>query len=1202
MNWTKQQRKVIEQRDANILVSAAAGSGKTAVLVQRILEKIMDEKHPVNIDQLVIVTFTQAAAGEMRSRIQAAIEQQAALHPDNEHLQRQRTRIHMANISTIHSFCKQVIQNHFQETDLEPSFRIGDEGEWKLLRHEVVGEVLEMLYEEADEDFLMFTESFSSGKSDERIEELILQLYEYSMSDPFPEKWLEKCVTQYCVEEGNEWQDSEWMQVLYAYADQMLQYALDICDRIWRILEENDGTQAYEDIISYYREIVSRLYGSRKYEEYRQVLMELGAPALPRGKKACPDVAVREQIKSGRDSVKKILESLRENCFMQSKKEVEEQLVHCARLTKMLVSVTEKFMKAFREKKREKNVLDFHDLEHEAMRILRDENGEPTQTAKEYAQYFDEILIDEYQDSNLVQEYLLTSISRNSYGGHNLFMVGDCKQSIYRFRQARPELFMQKFNTYSLEKGCDRRIDLHNNFRSRGEVLSAANYIFDRIMHEKLGGIEYDESAALYQGMDFLPPQHEKDTVTELLLFDKKDLEVDSIQYEAKLIAHRIKKLVSPEGGMQVLDKQTGQYRPAQYSDIAILLRSTTGCDTVYLEELAAEGIPAYVTSREGYFGTLEVSTILSYLKIIDNPLQDIPFLVVLQSPLVGITDEELVKIRIGQQDRLLYDCVSDYAEHGEDNHLQYKLSEFLKQLKQFRHEMYYMTIHKFICHILDVTGYKEMAGVMPGGERRRANLEMLVEKAAAFEQTSYLGIFQFVRYIEQLHKYQVDAGEASLVNENDNSVRIMTIHKSKGLEFPVVFVAGLGRKFNQSDARQALVLHPVLGIGIDDIDPKCRTKSRTLYRQVLLLQNRLEGLGEELRVLYVALTRAKEKLILTAGADNLAGTVCRAFEEGYAGMPSTAYLSMANCYLDWIMCALAPHSSMRSLQEIYVEADRFGVPWNKSPYETAFLVRQVTLDELMDEDLQEMAQEERTNMETDIRTGVLDEGIRSAMEYEYAYCDERNVPAKVSVSELKRAQLEEQEAEWMFAQQKMGGAQTNPGTVSGAERGNAYHKMLECLEFESIQGVEDIQQQLEHLCKEGVLTTDAANLVLPQKIFEFVCSPLGQRMKKAEEQNSLWREQPFVFSMAAGKISDKWKSEEPVLIQGIIDAFFEENGGIVLLDYKTDYVRPGEEHVLVQRYALQLSYYKEVLEQLLHKPVVESLIYSVCLGKTIIL
>lgn len=1206
MQWTEQQRQVIEQRDANILVSAAAGSGKTAVLVQRIIEKIMDETHPVNIDQLVIVTFTQAAAGEMRARIQAAIEEQAALHPDNEHLQRQRTRIHMANISTIHSFCRQVIQNHFQEIDLEPSFRVGDEGELKLMRHEVLEEVLEELYEEGDEAFCSFTEAFSSGKNDEKIEELILQLYEYSMSDPFPGGWLQSCVEHYRTDDNGGWQESGWMKALFTYMEQMAQYVLEICDWIWRILDENDGTEAYKDIFAYYREKAEQLLENKDYEQCQKSLEELSHPALPRGKKACPDVEVREQIKAQRDHIKKILENLRDTCFKQKKEIVEHQLASCRDMLQVIVRVTIRFMEAFRGKKRSKNLMDFHDLEHEAMRILRDENGAPTPTAEEYAGYFDEILIDEYQDSNLVQEYLLTSVSKIPFGRNNMFMVGDCKQSIYRFRLARPELFMEKFNSYSLTEGACRRIDLHNNFRSRGEVLMAANYIFDRIMHKELGGIEYDEAAALYQGMKFEPAEHREDTVTELLLFDKKELDMDSVQYEAKMIAHRIKRLVSDEDGVTVVDKSTGAGRRAQYRDIAILLRSTSGYDSVLIEELAAEGIPAYVTSREGYFETIEVSTILSYLKIIDNPLQDIPFLTVLQSPVAAVTDEELAVLRIENEDKCLYECVVGYVEHGSEENLKHKLSEFLQQLRQFREEMCYMPIHRFICHILDVTGYGEMIGVMPGGERRRANVEMLVEKAAAFEQTSYAGVFRFVRYVEQLHKYQVDAGEASLVNENDNTVRIMTIHKSKGLEFPIVFVAGLGRRFNQSDSRQALALHPSLGIGIDDIDPVKRTKSRTLYKQVLQLQNRLEGLGEELRVLYVALTRAREKLILTAGAENLSGSVTRAFEEGYAGVPSAGCLSMAGCYLDWVMCALASHPAMRPLQEQYMDKDRMGVPWNASAYQADFSVHLVTLEQLMQEDLQEMAQEERMDMELDgVRAGVLPDEVSRALEYRYGYLDEMPVPAKVSVSELKRAQLEEEGIEHMFCaagDENKTETKAPERTNNGAERGNAYHKAFECLDFSDAGSVEAVEAQLEQMCRQGILTEDAWKLIRPWKVYEFARSPVGERMERAYRSGKLYREQPFVFAMPAGKLSDKWASEEPVLIQGIIDVFFEEDGELVLLDYKTDYIGDGEEQVLIQRYAAQMKYYREVLERLLHKRVRECLLYSVCLEKTLLL
>lgn len=1211
MQWTKEQQQVIYLRNADILVSAAAGSGKTAVLVQRIIEKIMDEEHPVNIDQMVIVTFTQAAAGEMRERILAAIEKYAALYPDNEHLQRQRTRIHMANISTIHSFCKNVIQNHFQEIGLEPAFRIGDEGELKLLRKEVIGNVLEQYYEAEDEEFHRFVETFSNGRSDEKVEEILLKLYDFSMSYPNPSAWLSECEKMYHADSYEEWMQSAWMTELFAHLQNMLGYVEEKLALAWELLDDMGVMEGYGPIFACYAEAVRNLKGQADYRLWQRQLGELKPPALPRGKKSCQDEEVREQIKSLRDSIKHVFDKIESDYFVQDEIEIREQMDRNGPLICKMTELVRCFASQYKAEKRQKNLLDFNDLEHEALHILLDEDGNPTETAREYGEFFDEILIDEYQDSNLVQEYLLTSVSKASFGGHNLFMVGDCKQSIYRFRLARPELFMEKFHSYSTTEGDCRRIDLHKNFRSRKEVLAGANYICSRLMQESLGGIAYNEEAALYPGMEYEYPGDESKYATELMLFNRSEEDVDlsGVQYEAKLIAHRIKQLISEKEGLMVFDKSTGGYRLARYCDIAILLRSMSGFDDVLVEELAAEGIPAHTISRAGYFDTLEITTILNYLRIIDNPRQDIPLVSVLKSPFVGIDDEDLARIRTWLDEEALYDCVCSYAEEGAEEALRDKLSEFLKQLQQFRENMCYMPIHKFICHLLDVTGYAQYVRIMPGGEQRSANVEMLIEKASAFEQTSYLGVFQFIRYIEQLRKYEIDTGEASIVNENDNTVRIMTIHKSKGLEFPIVFVAGLGRKFNKMESRQELITHPSLGIGIDYVDVEKRRKSKTLLRKTILQANHLETYGEELRVLYVALTRAKEKLILSGGMDSIENSIRRAYEEGFSIQPSYGYLTMANSYLEWILAAVIGHRDAYEMVERYVPKP--GVCRESQPFSQAqFCIAEKSLQEVMQEDLEEMAEEERGELLFDKGSRecqeTLPEEILQVLQYTYAYSLEQEIPAKVTVSELKRAQMmTEEEGEQMFEQSEMepivpSFAQAQKEEVSAVSRGTAYHKVMEQLDFARTESLEQVEEQLEEMFRSGILEEEMRRVIRPEKIWRFASSDIGRRMQRADLAGMLYREQPFVYTLSAKSLQEQWDSEEPVLIQGIIDGFFEEDGEIVLVDYKTDYLGEHGEQTLRERYGIQMKYYRMALEDIMQKPVKACVLYSVYLDKEI--
>lgn len=1209
IEWTGKQKEVIDMRDANILVSAAAGSGKTAVLVQRIIEKIMDETHPVNIDQFVIVTFTRAAAGEMRDRIQSAIEREAALYPENAHLQRQRTRIHMANISTIHGFCTNVIRNHFQEIDLDPAFRVGDEGEFKLMRKDVLAQVLEEYYEEGSEEFLNFAETFSTGKTDDDMEDVILDLYHFAMSFPYPEEWFEDVRDYYKVENYEQLKESAWMVSLTDHISGILQSVKRKVDRLEMLVGDHPDTIYYQETVSGYREMVKRLLAQSDYEYWYGIFSGMVHPKLPLGKKSCPDEGLREEIKSARDALKTQLDNLKDAYFQQSPQQVLADMANCKPVIDMLIQVTKRFMERFKEEKRERNLLDYNDLEHEALHILRDEDGNPTETAREYAEFYEEILIDEYQDSNLIQEYLLTAVSKTAFGGNNLFMVGDAKQSIYRFRLARPELFMEKFNRYSTTSGNNRRIDLHRNFRSRKEVLDGANYIFGKIMKPSLGEIDYNEDTALYNGMTF--PPSEDDYRTEVLIFDKKKVEVSAKEYEAKMIAHRIKKLVSKSEGLSVVDKKTGQYRKARYSDIVILLRSTKGFDTILTDVLAMEGIPAHTVSKEGYFDTLEVVTVLNYLRIIDNPFQDVPLLSVLKSPIVAVTDEELAKIRIFHGEDDLYTSVKAYGEEGEEKELQEKLCRFLEQLQQFRQKMYYVPVHDFIAQVLDETGYGDYIRVMPGGEQRRANLNMLIEKASAFEKTSYTGVFQFVRYVEQLQKYEVEMGEASIQSENENTVRIMTIHKSKGLEFPIVFVAGMGRDFNRMDERKVLATHATFGVGIDSIFLENRVKSKSLYKKAIQLRNRLESMGEELRVLYVALTRAKEKLILTGSVANMKNTIMAACEEGYRELPSYAALSTASCYLAWVLMALAGHVDMRELIDQYVEPG--GMAGICRFFDEArYVIREVSLSHMMEEELEEMAREERLDMELDLLkekdTKDLPENLRKALEYVYPHHGNGAVPAKVSVSELKHAAMILDEEEEQIIKAK----ETEPivpsfilekeEKVLGSDRGTAYHTVFEKLDLCQADTLAHVREQMEQLYETGMLEPAFCNIIRPEKVFAFASSPIGKRMKEAQIQGKVHKEQPFVFALPARELDNGWDSGEPVMIQGIIDVYFEEDDGIVLLDYKTDYVKSGNPTELIDKYKTQLDFYKKALESLTGKRVKESVLYSTHLEQEIVL
>ena len=1264
VSWTTEQQQVIDLRNRNILVSAAAGSGKTAVLVERIVKIITDKNHPVDIDHLLIVTFTNAAAAEMRERIGNAIEKALDEQPGNEHLLRQLTLIHNAQITTIDSFCLYVVRNHFHEIDLEPNFRIGDEGELKLLREDVLGKVLEQNYEEPSEAFSDFVEGYASGRTDAALNEMILQLYEFSRSYPWPEKWLDSFVGIYRIENREELDRAEWLAPL----TQNIRFVLKDCEQLLKqalaVTQQDDGPDMYEKAVRSDLEKYESLSKLTSFCELSVALSDIKYDRLAssRGFEGDPDKL--ELVKSLREQAKDVVKKLCKQYFFCSPEMMIEQLERTEPMLEEVVRLTKQFADEFAAAKRRKNLVDFHDVEHFALQILVDEETEKVKkTAEEFRDTFEEIMIDEYQDSNEVQETLLRSISREERGENNIFMVGDVKQSIYRFRLARPELFMKKYDSYSLEESTTQRIDLHKNFRSREEVLTCTNDIFYKIMARSLGNVEYDAEAALYPGAsypvsaDFIPEILLADSNDELLedteLSDKKTL-------EAKIVAEEIKHLMKTQ---PVTDKAAGTLRAAHYSDIVILLRSLSGWADSLVEVLNENGIPAHTVSSTGYFSTVEVQTVLSMLRLLDNPRQDIPMAAVLRSPMAGLTDEELAVLRLEDGSVPFHEAVLELAEglYEEDGQKEIsdseadseadqkqgrnadgkkeddiettahrKLLKFYKKYRQLRQLVPDTPIHELIEIILRETGYGHYVAAMPAGSRRTANLNMLLEKAAAYEKTSYKGLFHFVRYIDELQKYDVDFGEADMVGENEDVVRIMSIHKSKGLEFPIVIVSGMGKNFNKQDTRSKMVLHPELGIGLDYMDGKKRIKSPTIAKKAIAKQIELENLGEELRVLYVALTRAKEKLILTGTLKDAAEKL--EFYRQQANLSKAAdrplsYLTRegASGYLDWILPAVLSYGDKYPVRIV----------------EAAELVLDEVENQLeQNEDLTERIGEIKA------ADPQLVGQLKQRFSQRYPYQVDVLRKNKYSVSELKhRAMREKFEAEQeetipafleepvtptipLFIQREESVEQETPNR--GALRGTAVHRVMECYDFASEKSV---HEQMEAMEKEEKITADMRALVKEQTVADFVSSETGKRMALAQRMGALYREKPFVMGFTEEELenygfgadsntdsceniyektdSDQEKEEQKrirheedlTLIQGIIDVFWIEKDGIVLLDYKTDRVQQAKE--LIDRYETQLKLYADVLERVFGArklKVKEILIYSFSLEKLITL
>ena len=1233
---------------------------------------ITDKNHPVDIDHLLIVTFTNAAAAEMRERIGNAIEKALDEQPGDEHLLRQLTLIHNAQITTIDSFCLYVVRNHFHEIDLEPNFRIGDEGELKLLREDVLGKVLEQNYEEPSEAFSDFVEGYASGRTDAALNEMILQLYEFSRSYPWPEKWLDSFVGAYRIENREELDRAEWLAPL----TENICFVLKDCEQLLKqalaVTQQDDGPDMYEKAVRSDLEKYEGLSKLTSFCELSGALSDIKYDRLAssRGFEGDPDKL--ELVKSLREQAKDVVKKLCKQYFFCSPEMMIEQLERTEPMLEEVVRLTKQFADEFAAAKRRKNLVDFHDVEHFALQILVDEETENAKkTAEEFRDTFEEIMIDEYQDSNEVQETLLRSISREERGENNIFMVGDVKQSIYRFRLARPELFMKKYDSYSLEESTTQRIDLHKNFRSREEVLTCTNDIFYKIMARSLGNVEYDAEAALYPGAsypvsaDFIPEILLAGSNDELLedteLSDKKTL-------EAKIVAEEIRHLMKTQ---PVTDKATGELRAARYSDIVILLRSLSGWADSLVEVLNGNGIPAHTVSSTGYFSTVEVQTVLSMLRLLDNPRQDIPMAAVLRSPMAGLTDEELAVLRLEDGSVPFHEAVLELAEglYEEDGQKEIsdseadseadqkqgrnadgkkeddiettahrKLLKFYKKYRQLRQLVPDTPIHELIEIILRETGYGHYVAAMPAGSRRTANLNMLLEKAAAYEKTSYKGLFHFVRYIDELQKYDVDFGEADMVGENEDVVRIMSIHKSKGLEFPIVIVSGMGKNFNKQDTRSKMVLHPELGIGLDYMDGKKRIKSPTIAKKAIAKQIELENLGEELRVLYVALTRAKEKLILTGTLKDAAEKV--EFYRQQANLSKAAdrplsYLTRegASGYLDWILPAVLSYGDKYPVRivgaaELVLDEVENQLEQNEDLTER--------IEEIEAADTQLVGQlKQRFSQRYPYQTDILRKNKYSvselkhrAMREKFEAEQEETIPAFLEEPVTPTIPLFIQRQEKITPDQNVSGqgVQVNRGAL----RGTAVHRVMECYDFTSEKSV---QEQMDAMEKEEKITADMRTLVKERIVADFVSSETGKRMALAQRMGALYREKPFVmgfteeelenygFGAGAQMIENEVQTENAqqeivlenvsrenhmheedlTLIQGIIDVFWIEDDGITVLDYKTDRVDTAQE--LIDRYATQLKLYADALERVFATrklKVKEILIYSFRLEKLI--
>lgn len=1234
-NWTKEQLAAIETEGCDLLVAAAAGSGKTAVLVERIIKKVTNEDKAIDIDKLLVVTFTNAAASEMRERIGEAISRELDKNPDSSAFQRQLTLLPKASITTIHSFCLDVIRNNFHIINIDPNFRISDETEAILLKQEAIEDLFDSKYElEDNESFLALVESYGGNKSDEKLEEIVTDIYKFAESSPWPEEWLLAAAEDFNIDDSFKFEESKWAKYLLKNIKIEITGLIANMKRAIDIITENEELSVY--LLNFQSEMEQLksilIHSEISWSSLYGYLNEISFERLKACKNADQDL--KKCVTDIRANVKKCIKDIKNNIMGISEEKIKIEMQALYPTMRALSGLVIEFKKIYREKKKERGIIDFNDIEHYALDILTvvDDEGNivASNAAMLYRERFEEVLVDEYQDSNLVQEVMLSMVSRPKDGTKNLFMVGDVKQSIYRFRQAMPELFLRKYNEFNENEGEQRKITLYKNFRSRKEVVEGVNYIFKQIMSENVGELNYNDREALNFGAGFpvlegegiiggpielhiiendKKNDEETDDKEEKVDFNNEDEEdIDNIQLEARMVVRRIREIVSGSGEkeLKVFDKSMRAYRKAEYRDIVILLRATKSWSNIFLDEFSMEGIPAFADTGTGYFDTIEIKTILSLLQIIDNPMQDIPLLSVLRSPIFSFTPEELIDIRLENEKVSFYEALKLVATSS-ISAASIKAKNFLDKLSAWHKKSIYTPIDEFIWLLYMETGYFGYVSAMPGGVQRQANLKVLFERARQYADTSYKGLFNFINFINKLKRNSGDMGSAKILGENENVVRIMSIHKSKGLEFPVVIVAGCGKGFNMLDLRKGILYHKELGYGPDFVDYKRRYSYSSTMKEAIKTRIRLETLSEEMRVLYVAFTRAKEKLIITGSIKNIEKAALKwgHSSEKIDGKLSEYEVLSSRSYLDWICPAIMNHVDGDKLTKkagIIAKSD-FD---NESSWDINIWSRKMILEGNIEESEEEKEKDVMETIDFNKCYSPYGNEIEKRLSFVYPYESAYGIPAKLSVSELKRAknlELQDEDATPIFNRtvlKRPAFMETKQG-LSAAEKGTLMHLVMQHLNFTKTKNMDEIKEQITEMVKAEILTEVEAEVINTRKIERLFKASLGNRMINSIK---VIRELPFTVELSATEVYkdlpiDKY-IDEKIMLQGVIDCFFEENGEYVLLDYKTDYVEEGQIDIIKERYKLQIDCYARALERISGKKVKAKYIYLFYNGETI--
>ncbi len=1230
--WTDEQLRAIKDRDCDLLVAAAAGAGKTAVLVERIIQRIIYDKNPADIDNMLVVTFTNAAAAEMRERIALALDKAVEKEPDSKRLQKQLLLLPKAGITTIHSFCMDVLKNNYYKLDLAPDFRIADGTESLLLKIEALDELFEAQYDKGEDSFYKLLNSYSGNKDDNSLKEMVLETYNFVQSIPWPDKWLKNMTDCYQINEDFDFINTKWAKIILELVNLELYGCITTLKKALSIAGEGYGLEKCEAQLFYDIKNTERLiyHEGQNWDSVAMLFEDIKFETQKRPTKD-GDMASYEILKASRKDAKEKIYKLRDEFFSCNESEIKGDLATLQPLIKYLCELVMKFDEVYSLAKKEKGVIDFNDLEHFSLKILTeaDEQGNiaPSPVALSLRDKYEEIMIDEYQDSNMVQEVILSVISRRDIGKPNMFMVGDVKQSIYRFRQAKPELFLDKYSRYSdADDALDRKVMLYKNFRSKEEIITGVNFFFRQLMTEYIGEIDYGEKEFLNYGATFPEDKNQRGEANaiELHILDLSEKEVltadieeekeeesiekvdgeeeieedlEDIQGEARIIGRRIKELVGEgkEEAFRIYDKDLKAWRNADYKDIVVLLRTVKNWAETIEEELESMGVPVFADTGTGYFKRMEVQIILSLLQIIDNPLQDIPLIAVLKSPIGGFTSQELMDVRNIDKKASFYDALQLAVK--DDGEISKKATAFISDLTLWREKALHMPTDELIWYLYNETGFLSYVGAMPGGHQRQANLHILFERAKQYEDTSFKGLFNFINFIEKLRVGSGDMGNAKILGEKDNVVRIMSIHKSKGLEFPIVILGGVGKAFNMQDTRKSMLLHQDLGFGTDLVDLKRRITYVTLPKTAIKHKIKRETLSEEMRILYVAMTRAKEKLIITGFDKNLVRSLSKWDEVlGFTMEKLPAYMVISGRrFLDWVGLALARHTNLRNIEASGSTGFKKAFPWKVRVWHKEELLKSIDVkDEALD------IKALKGNLELNKGSGSFVGEISKRLDWFYPFRKATSLPVKLSVTELKRMKGEEEEyTKELFKRQyiKKPVFMEEERTISAAKRGSIMHYVMQHLDLTKIDSVESIKAQIEQLVIEEFITREQSKVVNAYNIYRFFNSDLGKRIRKADE---VYREMPFNMEIKPEEVfSDKDYSDldERILLQGVIDCYFIEDGKAILVDYKTDYVDGNEEELAYKRYKVQMDYYTKALERIGDKIVEEKYIYFLYSG-----